>query len=99
MITLEIEKYCHDCEDFTPEIQTIYADKKLIQTKIYCLLGARCRKLKNRQTNNEKAEFACRVCFEKLKRDNPQAKECAWRGLDNEYCPELKKILEREATE
>jgi len=46
--------------------------------------------------NKEKAEFACRVCFEKLKKDNPKAIDCAWRGLDNEYCPELKKILERE---
>lgn len=50
------------------------------------------------ERDNEKAEFACRVCFEKLKRDNPQAIDCAWRGLDNEYCPELKKILEREDT-
>ena len=55
----------------------------------------RAQKLK-KDRNNEKAEFACRVCFEKLKKDNPQAIDCAWRGLDNEYCPELKKILERE---
>lgn len=49
-----------------------------------------------REAKNKNAEFACRVCMEKYKKEYPDAITCAWRGLDNEYCPELKKILERE---
>lgn len=104
MITLEVEEYCHDCGDFSPEAQILYANNTPIQTKVHCRHAAFCRRMRNRLkekaerevAKNEKVEFACRVCFEKLKKDNPQAIDCAWRGLDNEYCPELKKILERE---
>lgn len=98
MITLKVEEYCHNCEDFSPDIERTYGDNGVIETRVYCLLARRCRRLRDRHEKQEKAEFACRVCFEKLKKDNPQAIDCAWRGLDNEYCPELKKILEREDT-
>ena len=48
MITLEVEEYCHGCEDFTPELQTIYADNKAVKQTVYCLLGARCRRIRDR---------------------------------------------------
>ena len=47
------------------------------------------RAKKKKDKNREKVEFACRVCNEKFKSEKPQAINCAWRGLDNEYCPEL----------
>lgn len=56
------------------------------------------RFLDDKQRKKEKAEFACRVCQEIKKRDYPNAIGCPWRCIDNEYCDELKKILEREAT-
>lgn len=54
------------------------------------------RFLDDKEIKKEKAEFACRVCFEKMKRENPNARGCAWRCLNNEYCDELKKIIEQE---
>ena len=42
------------------------------------------------------AEFACRVCFKKMKREQPQAVDCAWRGIDNEYCPDIMEALRGE---
>lgn len=35
------------------------------------------------------AEFACKVCRSKFTEKNPQAVGCAWRFLDNEYCPHV----------
>ena len=57
------------------------------------------RFLSNEQSKKEKAEFACRVCHEIKKRDYPNAIGCPWRCIDNEYCDELKKIIEQEDTE
>lgn len=42
------------------------------------------------------AEFVCRVCHKKIKRENPQAIDCAWRGIDNEYCPDIMEALHEE---
>lgn len=52
--------------------------------------------LEREKTTEEKAEFACRVCNEIKKRDYPNAIGCPWRCIDNEYCDELKKIIEQE---
>ena len=49
--------------------------------------------------NNKVAEFACRVCHRKMKKENPGMIDCAWRGIDNEYCPELLEELEKFAHE
>lgn len=54
------------------------------------------RFLDSKQSEKEKAEFACRVCFERAKRKNPHALGCAWRCIDNEYCDELKIIMAQE---
>ena len=45
---------------------------------------------------NEKAEFACRVCQERAKRDYPNAIGCAFREIDGEYCEELEKIINKD---
>lgn len=42
------------------------------------------------------ADFACHVCFKKMKREQPQAIDCAWRGIDNEYCPDIMETLREE---
>ena len=39
------------------------------------------------------AEFACKVCRSKFAEENPQAVGCAWRSLDNEYCPHVMESL------
>ena len=50
--------------------------------------------------NNQLLEFACKVCKEKYRRSHPKMIDCAWRGIDNKYCPEAikeyKKIKEDE---
>jgi hypothetical protein len=43
--------------------------------------------------NNELCEFACTVCKEKYKETHPQMIDCAWRGIDNEYCPHIVQAL------
>ena len=96
MITIKVEEYCHNCPDFSPDIERTYTDNGLIETRVLCLLAARCRRLRNKYQKQEKAEFACRVCLERERTNNPHVKECAFRAFDNEYCPELKKILESE---
>lgn len=44
--------------------------------------------------HNKVAEFACKVCHKKMKRRHPESITCAWRGIDDEYCPDLLKALE-----
>lgn len=44
--------------------------------------------------HNKVAEFACKVCHKKMKRDHPESITCAFRGIDDEYCPDLLKALE-----
>jgi hypothetical protein len=45
--------------------------------------------------NNEKAEFACKVCKERMRQRVVRPFiDCAWRGIDGEYCDELVKCLE-----
>lgn len=45
--------------------------------------------------NNEKAEFACKVCLERMRRRRSDPFPiCVWRCFDNEYCYELADCLE-----
>lgn len=44
--------------------------------------------------HNKIAEFACLVCHKKMKKEHPDCIDCAFRGIDNEYCPELLEALE-----
>lgn len=46
--------------------------------------------------NNEKAEFACKVCHGLVVSDrgNDNFIGCPWRHIDGEYCDELVKCLE-----
>ena len=43
--------------------------------------------------DKELAAFACTVCHKKMRRENPQAIDCAWLGIDNEYCPDVMEAL------
>jgi hypothetical protein len=43
---------------------------------------------------NITAEFACKVCRKRSREEYPNAIDCAWRGIDNEYCQELLEALE-----
>lgn len=58
-----------------------------------------CPGTKGVNPRNKFAEFACRVCHRKIKEENPGMIDCAWRGIDNEYCPELLEELEKFAHE
>ena len=42
---------------------------------------------------NEYAEFACRVCYLRMKEDEPFRIGCAWHCLDNTYCPAVLQAL------
>lgn len=54
--------------------------------------------MQNLNANNKKlAEFACSVCHNKMRRESPQAIDCAWLGIDNEYCPDVMEALEGNA--
>lgn len=48
--------------------------------------------------NNEKAEFACKVCLEQMRRSRSNSfVECFYRRFNNEYCVVLANCLEGEA--
>lgn len=44
--------------------------------------------------DKEFAEFACAVCHKKMRREHPKYIDCAWRGIDNEYCPDVMAALD-----
>ncbi len=49
MITLEIEEYCQECSDFTPECSRIYVEDlaldRHVSTRVTCEYANRCKQL------------------------------------------------------
>lgn len=45
MIWLDVEPYCNDCEDFTPEVERLYADGKIYMQTVRCQYHERCRRI------------------------------------------------------
>lgn len=43
MIHLDVEPYCHDCSDFDPEVQRIYADGAIYGQTVTCEHIRHCR--------------------------------------------------------
>ena len=43
MIHLDVEPYCHDCSDFDPEVQRIYADGAVYSQTVTCEHIRHCR--------------------------------------------------------
>lgn len=46
MIALAVENYCHECSDFDPVCDKIYADSKCVTSLVTCVNRARCANLK-----------------------------------------------------
>lgn len=59
MITIRVEEYCHDgCEDFTPEVENLYSDNKVIRTTVYCRHAVFCRRIRDRLKERALAEIS-----------------------------------------
>lgn len=57
MITLHVESYCSDCEDFEPEVSRLYADGEVLEQLVCCVWRDRCARVystaKNERTEEE----------------------------------------------
>lgn len=46
MIALDVENYCHECGDFDPVCDKLYADNNCVTALVTCVNRARCANLK-----------------------------------------------------
>ena len=97
-------KKIYECDGYIPNgintetVKRVVAIVEFEDGTVAEVLPENIRFVDSKKSKKEKAEFACRVCLEKARINNPNAIDCAWRALDNEYCEELKKIIEQEDT-
>lgn len=50
-ITLNVEKYCESCPDFTPEVSDMVSANKIIHRTIDCVFAMRCREIRGHIEN------------------------------------------------
>lgn len=46
MINLNVEEYCHECERFSPKVNTFYADGRVFTHVIECAYSLDCRRIR-----------------------------------------------------
>lgn len=46
MIELDVKGYCHNCSNFTPDVERFYRDDNTVRTTITCLYEEHCERIK-----------------------------------------------------
>lgn len=66
MIKLDVEDYCQECREFSPEVEMVFADDDCSTTFVTCRWGEHCKYIRS---------AVCRDLTEKLSKRFPLRNE------------------------